>query len=226
MPILDGAYTKWLLFLYVTRKNIGSACSLNVFGCIAAVNAESLGSWKTSVEGAPTPFLGKMLSNLWWTRCLQLLGDSCPLWCALWLLSSTSEAHDRITRKENGLISICLGVSCGLWMDCRLQTPYSTIVPTPSFFFRISHWTFSVTSSVKPGLKKNQYSEEFGVTQGNAICLSKRERTKQHVFSSISHVFLINKTQYLLVSEHNDQFPMFWNILRVSFTHFLTCLFQ
>lgn len=60
MPVLDRAYTKWcLFFLSVTRENTGSVCSLKIFGCIAAMNPESLESWKISVEGAPLAFFGK-----------------------------------------------------------------------------------------------------------------------------------------------------------------------
>lgn len=60
IPVLDGACTKWWLFVpYITRENTGNVCNLNVFRCIADVNPESLESWKISVEGAPTAFFGK-----------------------------------------------------------------------------------------------------------------------------------------------------------------------
>lgn len=138
------------LIVLSNKENENTECVYNPNGFGYITLDRKLGKLKNTSRGSSYCVSCKKEMFITWggQAILQLLWRSCPLWYALWLFSSILEVNYIVMQKENGLIPIWLVSFCILWMYCRLQTAYS-IIALLLFFFRISHWTFSVSSNVK-----------------------------------------------------------------------------
>lgn len=82
MPILGVFYTKWwLLFFRVikTMKTVDVYVIQMYLGVSRLPKPERLESWKTPVEGAPTAFFEKDVSNLRWTSHFAVVMKTLPV---------------------------------------------------------------------------------------------------------------------------------------------------